>query len=322
MSLQKPPTPDQPSRVLVRIVFLTLLVLVAGLLVWAAVTNQRIGLVEDVSVDSLELEDVFETRDLTLHIVEETGGVIPVILLHEADIAGSVVWDDVVAEVGKRFKPVRLDLPGFGLSDRLPTEGPGHTVAAMASAVGAVVEERYGLPVVVVGAGLGGKVAAELAVTDPGLVRGLVLIDVDFWEEGGWEEFAEKLPWFGPAATFTLETGGRFAADRWAPHCDEGGWCPTPEQAETRALAASLRGTTDSYRSQLMTLPSSLVPSDLGEIVSPVVFVWSTAGDVPVTSVDRIVDKLPGLTVVEVDAWKAHLDAPAEVAAAIDTVGR
>ena len=62
--LRPPPKPDAPTRVVLRILVLVVLVLVAGVIVWTAVTEQRIDLVEDVALDELELEP-FVTSDGT-----------------------------------------------------------------------------------------------------------------------------------------------------------------------------------------------------------------------------------------------------------------
>jgi pimeloyl-ACP methyl ester carboxylesterase len=305
-----------------RIFMVMILGLVAGVAVWTSVTNQRIDLTEDVPARSIELVDPSMVGDIRVNVVAEPGGPVPVILLHERDIVGSALWDDVAVALSGRYKAVRVDLPGYGLSDRLPDEGPGHTVAAMAQVVSSVIEERFDLPVVLVGAGLGGKVAAELAVSNPDVVRGVVLVDVDFWEENSWVEIVERLPWIGRAATFTLETGGRFAVDMWAPNCDNGGWCPSQQDLTARTIATSIKGSTETMRAFLRTRPSALVPSDLSEITAPVVFVWSRDGDVPSESVRRAEDAIPDMTVIEVEVWKAYLESPSSVAAAIDTVGR
>ncbi|MFV1962570.1 MAG: alpha/beta fold hydrolase, partial [Acidimicrobiia bacterium] len=180
--LQKPPTRDRPSRILLRILALALLVLAVGVVVWTSVTNQRIDLTEDVPAGEIELDDFTVVEGMRVNVVTEPGGVVPVILLHDSDVAGGVMLDEVAKELGGRFQAVRLDLPGYGLSDRLPDEGPGHTVASMAQVVTAVVEERFSIPVVLVGTGLGGRVAAEVAVSSPDIVRGVVLVDVDFWK--------------------------------------------------------------------------------------------------------------------------------------------
>lgn len=301
---------------------LAVLVLAVGAAVWTSVTNQRIDLIEDVPPREIELVDFTMVGNLRINVVTGTGGVVPVILLHDRDVAGGVTLGDVAGGLEGRFQAVRLDLPGYGLSDRLPSEGPGHTVAFMAQVVSTVIEERFAIPVVVVGVGLGGRVAAEVAVSSPDLVRGVVLVDVDFWEEGGWIEIIERLPWVGRAATFSFETGGRFAMDVWAPNCADGGWCPDRDQIAARNLATTIRGSTDSIRSFLRTLPSSLVPSDLAEITAPVAYVWSRDGDVPFDSVERVKDALPDMTVTEVSVWKAYLESPSSVTDAVDEVGR
>ena len=320
--LQEPPTRSRPTRILLRILLLTLLVLAVGAAVWTSVTNQRIDLIEDVPAREIDLVDFTMVGEIRINVVTESGGGIPVILLHDRDVAGGVMLDDVAAGLGDRFQAVRLDLPGYGLSDRLPNEGPGHTVASMAQVVSAVIEERFAVPVVVLGTGLGGRVAAEVAVSSPDLVRGVVLVDVDFWEEDGWKEIFERLPWVGRAATFTFETGGRFATDVWTPNCGDGGWCPSQNQVAAREIATTIRGSTDSIRSFLRTLPSSLVPSDLSRITVPVAFVWSRDGDVPFDSVERVRQQLPDMTVSEVDVWKAHLESPGAVVDAVDMVSQ
>jgi pimeloyl-ACP methyl ester carboxylesterase len=318
MSLQKPPKRDEPSRVVIRILVLLILLLAVAVAVWSAVINQRIDLVENTSASSLELEESANVDGRRIHFVSGQGGSVQVVLLHDLDVTGSALLAGVAAEIGANFKPTRVDLPGYGLSDRIPGEGPDHTVAYMAETVGTFIDERFSAPVVVAGVGLGGEVAAELAVNRPDLVRGVVLVDVDFWEEDGWKEIGERLPYVGRAITYTLESGGRFGVDNWAPYCDSGGWCPSPAQEMAREKAVAIAGSTDTIRSHRQTLPSSLVPADLGSIEVPVAYVHSTRGDVPDESVDRIVEKLPDLLITEVDVWQAHLESPGLVAEAIE----
>lgn len=320
-SLQKPPERDRPAHIFARMVVLLVLLLLVGVAVWAAVTGQRADLIETTSLDSLEREDTIAVGDLSINLQEAAGGPVPVVLLHDFDIAGNVLWDSVAEELGEGFHPVRVDLPGFGLSDRLPGEGSGHTVSSMARVIAAVIEERSDVPAVVAGVGLGGKVAAEIAVTNPDLVRGLVLVDVDFWSERDWVEMAETLPFVGRAITHTFEAGGPLALERWAPTCDEGGWCPSADQIEARELAASVERTTDSLHAFRLTPTSALVPSDLESITVPVSYVWSTEGAVPAGSVDMIEDRLPEMPVIETQTWKAHLESPGSVVDAIEEVG-
>jgi pimeloyl-ACP methyl ester carboxylesterase len=320
MTLRKPPG-QQPTRSAGRVLLLLLLLILAGVAVWAAVTGQRIDLLERTRHRDLELADPVEVGELVINLTKERAGSPQLVLIHDADVAGGILWDGVVAELPEEIGVARIDLPGFGLSSRMPEPGPQHTVAEMAEVVFKALGARFTGEAILAGVGLGGEVAAEVAVAHPELVSGLVLVDVDFWGEDDWVDLLEGLPWLGRAFTYTFETGGALSADRWAPHCEEGGWCPTPEQSETRDLRETLEDTSDSVYSFARTAPASQVPSRLDQVTVPVVYVHSTKGAVPEESVDRIADEeLPEITVVEVDAWQAHLETPADVASAIVTV--
>ncbi|HLF59918.1 MAG TPA: alpha/beta hydrolase [Acidimicrobiia bacterium] len=322
MSLQPPPkAPAAPTRVAARLVGLILLMAVAGTVIWAVVTNQRIDLIEVTAIEELDRTVVDTSYGTALSVVQQGEGATQVILLHDADVAGGILWDAVVADLGADVTAVRIDLPGFGLSDRVPEEGSQHTVAVMAEMVAELAEARFDGPVVFAGVGLGGEVAAEIGVTYPDLVVGLVLVDVDFNESGDWVEFMEKLPFFGPPVTFSFEGAGRFSAGRWAPNCGDGGWCPTPDQVSARDRAETVQNTTESIRSYRKTPAASVVPSKLNEITAPTYFIWSEEGDVPQESVDLVVEALPDMEVKAVPVWKAHLEAPDVVANAILTVG-
>jgi pimeloyl-ACP methyl ester carboxylesterase len=290
-----------------------------GVAVWAAVTGQRVDLLERTRYRDLELVDPVELGGLTVNLSQDRSGVPQVVLLHDFDVAGGILWDGVVAQLPESYGVARVDLPGFGLSSRMPEPGPEHTVARIAGVISEVLAARFPEPVILAGAGLGGKVAAEVAVARPELVSGLVLIDVDFWDTSDGVEVLEGLPWLGRAFTYTFEIGGAMSADRWAAHCEEGGWCPTVEQSEMRDLRETIEETTDSVYSFVRTPSASQVPSRLDQVTAPTVFVHSTKGAVPRESVDRIVDEeLPGMTVIEMEAWQSHLETPDEVASAIE----
>lgn len=321
MSLQKPPSAERPSRLFGRFLFLIILLAIVAVAIWTAVTLQRIDLVENTSLGALERETTVEANGLSIDVQEGDGGPIPVILLHDFDVAGSVLLEDLAAEIEEPFRPVLVDLPGFGLSQRVPEPGDPHTVSSMAETVGSVISQRYDQPVVVVGVGLGGQVGAELAVTQPELMRGFVMVDVDFSREGDWVAFAEGLPYIGPAVIHTFEAGGRFGIDRWAPNCDEDGWCPTADQLAARELATSLQGTTESLAAYLETPRSSLVPSELDAISLPAAYVWSNQGSVTAESVEMVTERVPEISLLEADVWKAHLESIQTVLEAVELVG-
>lgn len=84
-----------------------------------------------------------------------------------------LTWRSVFDRLASRYRVVALDLPGFGASGK--PEGP-YTLEAMAGRLGAFVETWTEPPVVLVGHSLGGAIAAQVALAQPALVQGLILI--------------------------------------------------------------------------------------------------------------------------------------------------
>ncbi|MGH3649763.1 MAG: alpha/beta fold hydrolase, partial [Acidimicrobiia bacterium] len=315
--LQRPPEVASPSRALARILTLLILAVAAGLVIFAATTNQRIDLTEDLSTTALELSNPSEIDGLIINVVEDAGGSVPVVLLHDADVTGGLILSDLSASLPDQYAGVRIDLPGFGYSDRIVSEGPRHTVSGLAEVVAGALEERFASGVLVAGVGLGGEVGAELAVTYPHLVTGLVMVDVDFWAGDSFEVTLQRAPLVGRAATYTWEIGGRFSVDNWMPFCETGGWCASPEQLAERAVIVTIEDTTDSFYGFRQTAEAASAPANLADITTPTAYVWSTKGEVPAETVDRISDEIAGLTVIESDSYQAHLEDPATVASAV-----
>lgn len=322
MTLVAPPKRDKPSRVVLRMLFLIALLALAGLVIWAAVNNQNVTLIESVSQEELELSSPARLGGDTFNVVPNGLGSPQVILLHDVDVAGGVMWDAVINELGPDVSAMTIDLPGYGLSARYPEEGPAHTVSSMAAVVSRIVADRFpDRAVILAGVGLGAEVAAEIAVTRPELVSGLVMVDVDFYGSSGLVRTLERWPFFGTAFTHAFHGAGAWYDRYWAPHCADGGWCPTRAQLRARELATSILGTNASLRAFWLTPPSSFVPSLLEDIQAPATLIWSSDGAVPESSVDRVVAAMSGLEVIEVDVWKAHLEDPGVVADAIIALG-
>ena len=125
--LRPPPKAETTSRVFLRFVVLVLLLIVAGAAIWTTVTLDRIELIEDVSLGDLENDTVETANGTVLNVVRQGEGTVPLVLLHDVDVAGGVIWDGVVDELDPRFSVMRVDLPGFGLGARIPEEGePAH----------------------------------------------------------------------------------------------------------------------------------------------------------------------------------------------------
>jgi pimeloyl-ACP methyl ester carboxylesterase len=324
MGVTQPPKVQRKTRTLARALFLLALVAAVAITIWHVTTQNNIRLIENGSVASLNIDPdtLFPAAGVRLRVVEHSTGRDPLVLLHDADVGGSVSMSQLVQETIGEFMTVTVDLPGFGLSTRIPESGVQHTVGNMADTVAVVLDEVFTRPVVLAGVGLGGKVAAEIAVRRPDLVDALVLIDVDFWGEDTWRQRAQKLPLIGQSMTYTYETSGRFALTNWAPDCGEGGWCPTPQQRIDREAAARLANSTASVHAFVNTPQASLVPSDLGEIQVPTVYVWSLRGGVPRSSVERIKSAIPHMVVVDVDTRMAHTEMPGAVRDAMGLIDR
>lgn len=314
--LQAPPKTETPSRIVGRFVVLIILATGAGIAIYTAVTNQNADLTEDIRPVNLELEDTTVIDGFRTNLRVDDGGDTPVVILHDADITGGLILDDLSAALPEDYHGVRIDLPGFGYSTRMPVEGPHHTVSGLAERLVPVLQERFGQPVGVIGVGLGGEVGAELALNHPELVSGLTMVDVDFWSEPGFPHSLESMPWVGKAATYTWETGGRFALDTWAAYCEDGGWCPTAEELSIRSVIVEIERTTDSLHAFWSTHDAALAPSNLDQIVVPLSYVWSREGTVPQDTVDRLLEAIPGLPVTESATFQAHLEDPASVAGA------
>lgn len=319
-SLQAPPKEDTPSKLVGRMFILVVLAVAAGVVIYTAVTNQRVDLVEDIRVAGIELDDPSVVDDMRINVVEDPGGGVPVVFLHDVDVTGSVILEPVSTSLAGPYHGVRIDLPGFGYSTRLPFETSRHTAARMAETVSLVLEDRFDGPVLVVGVGFGGEVGADLALVYPELVEGLVLVDVDFESPSNGYRFLETLPWIGKAATYTWETGGRFALDEWAPFCDRGGWCPTDEQQGKRAAILTIENTTESIHWFRRTPDAALAPSNLEDIVIPVAYVWSADGDVPQEAVEGIGDDIDGMTTITSETFQAHLEDFEAIGAALAAV--
>ena len=103
--------------------------------------------------------------------LSEGRGAHAALLIHGSGMSARS-WMRQLEAVSERMRVIAIDLPGHGES----SAPPGSSIEDYAAAVADFARALACGPVVVVGHSLGGSIAIALAVRQPGLVRGLVLI--------------------------------------------------------------------------------------------------------------------------------------------------
>ncbi len=101
----------------------------------------------------------------------EHAGAGPTVVLLHAGVGDCRMWDPQWAAWPARFAVTRLDLRGFGRSDR-PVGAFSHARDVLAVLDASKIDRA-----ILVGASFGGLVALDLAAAHPGRVTGLVLAD-------------------------------------------------------------------------------------------------------------------------------------------------
>ena len=84
------------------------------------------------------------------------------------------IWDGLIPALARRFRVVRFDKRGHGLSDTVP--GP-YRMGDLADDLATLMDRLAIGPAIVMGISIGGMIAQSLAVARPELVRGLVLMN-------------------------------------------------------------------------------------------------------------------------------------------------
>jgi pimeloyl-ACP methyl ester carboxylesterase len=96
----------------------------------------------------------------------------PVILMH--GLGGSIEsWTNNIEELAKSLRVIAVDLPGFGLSDKPKMN---YAIKFYREFLVQFLKQLHLEQASMVGSSLGGHVAAEVAISRPGLVRRLVMI--------------------------------------------------------------------------------------------------------------------------------------------------
>lgn len=87
------------------------------------------------------------------------------------------VWEDLDKRLRVGHAVLRVDLPGHGDSAAPPLKEGAADLDAIALQVAGLIRKLKLAPAILVGHSLGGRVAARLAMLDPGAAQGVVLLD-------------------------------------------------------------------------------------------------------------------------------------------------
>ncbi|GBF34953.1 alpha/beta hydrolase fold [Desulfocucumis palustris] len=81
-------------------------------------------------------------------------------------------WSEQVAELGKKYLVIAPDLPGHGLSGGAPLD----SISAYSAFIRELAEILLGIPFYLAGHSMGGAVALDYVLNNPGRLAGLILI--------------------------------------------------------------------------------------------------------------------------------------------------
>lgn len=217
-------------------------------------------------------------------------------------------WQAAADLLADRFRIVRLDLPGHGIS---PAADAPFTVPDLADAVLAVVDSLGGGRFSYAGVSFGGTLGIELALGDAAeRLDGLAIVcsDARIGEPGDWLARAEQVRAQGTASLVAGSSARWFAPDFLDREPDLGG----------RVLSELVGIDDESYARCCEALAAFDRRADVGRIPVPTLVVAGDAdGVVTPAAAEALGAAIPGARTVLLPGTghQAHLERPAPVAA-------
>ncbi|CAN5276198.1 alpha/beta fold hydrolase [soil metagenome] len=307
------------ASVFLRFVGILLFLALVGSLVWSLSVTSGIDAFETLVPADIAPGVVVTLPDGQAIHYQEVGSGPPILLLHDFDVAGGYQWQEVAASLSG-YRVIIPDQADFGFSERLTEQSRQHTIVGRAATMAALFAELEIERAHVVGAGLGGTVAAQMAVDTPEMVERLVLIAPEIYEPPPtWTEFLYRLPLIGPALTYTTLGGGSRAVTNYSADCGAG-WCPESVDLEYRQAAAMVQGTTAALVAMAATPGAATVPAKLSAIAALTLIIWGENDQVTSLADGRSLDEAVPDSTMEVLPATGHrpqLEDPAATAALI-----
>ena len=145
----------------------------------------------DKSRDQLEAAyhaspaDFLSVAGLRLHVVDTGPRAAPAVILLHGFGSSLQTWDDWAQILQTKYRVIRFDLPGFGLTGADPTGD--YSDARTVQVLGALMDELSIARASLIGNSLGGKIAWNFAASHPDRVDRLVLVSPDGFASPGFE---------------------------------------------------------------------------------------------------------------------------------------
>lgn len=287
-----------------------LLVLLLGLAIWLYTPDARREAHE--ARWAPPPSSFVEVAGLRLHLRDTGPREAPAILLLHGFGSSLHTWDEVAAGLEDRFRVLRMDLPGFGLTGADPS---GDYTDARAHVVIAALLDRLGIARVhLVGSSMGGRIAWSFAAAQPARVERLVLMAPDGFASPGIDyNRSPRVPLLMRALPYTLP-----------PFMVRGGMAPAyadpaamtdalVERYHAMMIAPGVRqAILDRMAQHILVPPEPL----LAQIQAPTLLLWGAVDRmVPVTNAEDYLRVLPNARRVVLEGV-GHVpmeEAPAEV---------
>ena len=204
-------------------------------------------------------------------------------------------WEPWAKALSARYRVIRLDLPGFGLTGADPT---GDYTDARAAAIIAVLMDQFSLPhAALIGNSLGGRLAWQFAARYPDRVTRLVLISPDGFASPGFAYgkapavplVMEAMPWVGPRSLIRANLAPAWAHPEALPDA-------VVERYRDMLLAPGVRrAILDRTRQTVLTDPALRLQS----ITAPTLLLWGEQDHmIPIRNAADYLRLLPHATLV------------------------
>lgn len=208
-----------------------------------------------------------------LHVVDEgpRRADAPVVMLVHGSFASVHMWDGWAAGLKDRYRVIRFDRPGMGLSGPQP-EGL-YNGDAEAVLIAALARQMNLPPFVLVGTSSAGEGVAHYAAQHPEALRGLVLANI---AAGPLKPAPHFTPWFKAVLAFDGLLGGHHIPAMWGGILRMNYADPARVSPELAREWAELNNRAQGWPRHFGKAPPfSGTPADLAAITTPTLVLWS-----------------------------------------------